>query len=547
MRKTIFWVLILFCLSSFSKAIGINYVTPTDADGTHFIRNYTYANYSVSSVNPIDTFIHNFNGTNISVFDNSLMIHMHFNNDSSIGENDSIFVSLDKNYQNGTPTNTPQRIFTEKILGKSAYNLTLNNYITVTDRNTLDITTNKVTIAVWMSSCIVPSNDANIAGKLGTGNQYSLGLRNTGKADFTAKDVSIVGSTNLVDCKPHYIFGIYDGSNQYLYIDGLLEASGTLTGAITASGNDLWIGCRPGCTTDTTRSINGMIDELRIWNESIPASVLNVSAKLECDRFRCNMTELRSGNYTYYGYVNDTTGASVTTSLRNYGGGTAGPADTTPPEITYYNVTSDTGCEFWNTNKNRACNTSSLTPTVQFNTSESAWCAIGVSDLNFTNMGNSRGCTGLSSGEGDTSHLCTLTSQDELVYELPFIYVSCRDASNNENRTSTSGPLALNVTNIENSDRNSIELGIRNSLPSGFSVYTDQKMYSRNSANAQAVGTFDKVVKKLSKIWAFNRVGAYENNINMFNITPVLYVLEFANISSAKITNQTELLINATK
>lgn len=230
----------------------------------------------------------------------------------------------------------------------------------------------------------------------------------------------------------------------------------------------------------------------------------------------------------------------------------AGP-DTEPPNITYYNLTNENGCENWNTDKNNACITSSVTPTVQFNTSEYAWCAIAGSgsstslDLNYTDMGNSRNCTGSAAGEGGRVHFCTLTLQDELVSDVSYLFISCKDTSNNQNRTSTSGALALNITGLEDTARNSIELAIRNSLLSGYSIYTDQKIYARNSANSQAVGTFDKAVKKLNKIWAFNRIGISDSFVNMFNITPILYTLEFENTTSARITNLTELMINATK
>lgn len=229
------------------------------------------------------------------------------------------------------------------------------------------------------------------------------------------------------------------------------------------------------------------------------------------------------------------------------------PPETAPPSITYFNLTNENGCENWNTNKNTACNTSSLTPTVQFNTNENAWCAIAGSgsstsmDLNYTDMGNSRNCTGTSSGEGATSHLCTLTSQDGIVYDTSYLFISCKDANNNQNKTSTSGALAVNVTGLETVARASIELGIKNSLSSDYAIFTDQKIYARNSANNQSIGVFDKVAKRLNKIWAFNRIGISDSYVNMFNITPILYSLEIANKTSAQITNQTELLINATK
>jgi hypothetical protein len=223
------------------------------------------------------------------------------------------------------------------------------------------------------------------------------------------------------------------------------------------------------------------------------------------------------------------------------------PPDTTPPEITFYNMTSEggLGCTNWNTDKNNACETSDTTPTVLINTSEKAFCRIGVSDLNYTDMGISRNCTG-----GGTKKLtCTLILQDELTQETSYIYIGCKDKSENENLTSTSGALKLSLatSDAESSARDAIESGIQNTLLSGYTLYTDQKIYARNSANNQSIGVFDKVVKWMNKIWSFNYITGADVRVNMFNITPVLYTLELENKSISQITNEVELLINTTK
>ena len=225
-------------------------------------------------------------------------------------------------------------------------------------------------------------------------------------------------------------------------------------------------------------------------------------------------------------------------------------SETTPPEITYYNLTSsDNGCESWNTDRNTACNSTSVLPTVKFNTSEDAWCAIGKSDLSYTNAGNSRNCTGAASGEGTKEHFCTLILEDEIITTNASIYISCKDANNNENLTSTSGPLNISVSAsiLESNARAQLDLGASNALASGYSSFSDQKIYARNSANSQSTGRFDKVFKKLSRLWALNYLSGADDYVNMVNITPVLYTLELSNKTRAQILNQTELLINATK
>lgn len=228
--------------------------------------------------------------------------------------------------------------------------------------------------------------------------------------------------------------------------------------------------------------------------------------------------------------------------------------DTTPPEITYYNLTSSTGgCESWNTNKDTACSTPIVTPAIQFNTSEEAWCAVSgnisapSSGQNYTAMGSARNCTGAASGEGTKEHYCSLTSQDELVYETAYIYISCKDLSNNENQTSTSGALKLSITGLEAAGRASIGIGIQNALLSSYTNYTDLQIYARNLSNSQAKGTFDRAAKKANKMWAFNRIGVSDSYANLINLTPVLYVMEFANITSTNLTNKTQALIEATR
>ena len=225
------------------------------------------------------------------------------------------------------------------------------------------------------------------------------------------------------------------------------------------------------------------------------------------------------------------------------------PEDVIPPEINQdsYNMTSEggIGCTNWRTDKNDACTTSDTTPTVKFTTIQSAFCGIGISNNNHTNMGISRNCT----GGGSASFTCTLTPQDEITNETSFLYIGCKDAANNENRTSTSGALRISIhtSDLESIGRGAIESGIQNALGSGYTIYTDQKIYARNAANQQAVGVFDKVVKWMNKVWAFNALTGNYTAVGMFNITPVLYTLEFQNSTNSTVNNTVYQLIMATK
>ncbi|HLC97107.1 MAG TPA: LamG domain-containing protein [Candidatus Nanoarchaeia archaeon] len=94
--------------------------------------------------------------------------------------------------------------------------------------------------------------------------------------------------------------------------------------------------------------------------------------------------------------------------------------------------------------------------------------------------------------------------------------------------------------------RTAIETGINNALISP-AVYTDKQIYLRNKLNNQDIGTFDKVAVKGSQRWAINYITTGESYTNMFNITPVVYVLEMTNLTSSEITTEVENFINSTR
>lgn len=66
----------------------------------------------------------------------------------------------------------------------------------------------------------------------------------------------------------YYIVGTYDGSNYFVYINGILQASSASSGISNTSINNLYIGER----NDGTQIFNGLIDEVRIYNAAMPTS-----------------------------------------------------------------------------------------------------------------------------------------------------------------------------------------------------------------------------------------------------------------------------------
>lgn len=217
----------------------------------------------------------------------------------------------------------------------------------------------------------------------------------------------------------------------------------------------------------------------------------------------------------------------------------------TPPTILSYNLQDEAygNCTSWDTDTSTECQTEDTTPTVSITTDDAESCAIGLVNQNFTSYSD-RNCT----VSGANSFICSVIAEDELVYEDSYIYISCIDSNGNENTTSTSGPLTVQVMGLEEGSEESIEYGIQNALISDYTIYNDQLVYVTDDTNTlQDFGTFDRFVKKGNKAWAFNYITKGEEHTGLFNLSPVLYILEMANNTNSTIINLVETMINETK
>jgi VCBS repeat-containing protein len=108
---------------------------------------------------------------------------------------------------------------------------------------------------------------------------YFLGISPTGgpsgnpvvAADFedlTGANHPLLGHTTVVNNAWYHVAVTYDGSSYALYLDGVLEASGTLSGATPRSDSIQRpaIGSAVTATNQAAGFLNGSVDEVRIWN-----------------------------------------------------------------------------------------------------------------------------------------------------------------------------------------------------------------------------------------------------------------------------------------
>jgi hypothetical protein len=211
------------------------------------------------------------------------------------------------------------------------------------------------------------------------------------------------------------------------------------------------------------------------------------------------------------------------------------------PVISALNCTS---CNIPNGDTVAPYTTSDTTPTFNFTTDINAWCRIADQNWNYTTMGGTRNCT---AGEGATSHICTLTAQDELNAANSSVYISCRDVGNNHPFNSSSGALEMEITGFASNASAAIDLGIQASTvwPQA-TVYSNQQVYLRDLNNNQVLATVDRVVAYGNQRWLLN-YAEDANLLGLFNITPVVYVLDMKNMTFSQITPQVTAFINTTK
>ena len=162
-------------------------------------------------------------------------------------------------------------------------------------------------------------------------------------------------------------------------------------------------------------------------------------------------------------------------------------------------------------------------------------------------MSSSRDCD---SGAFSATHTCTLTTQDAIVDYNVSIYVTCNSTTYLSNITyDSSAALPMLISSLESPNTTeAIQQGIDFSvIGTGATVYTNQKVYLRSLNGSNVTATVAKVAAYGNQRWIFNYVNSSGTIWNLFNITPVVYVLEMQNMTTKAIRANVTALINATK
>lgn len=259
-----------------SIPINISFVSPTPPNDTTTSNTSIIINVSLLNATNLNNVIFNWNDTNTSFYDDSLVLMFNFNNVSSLGENDSLVVDVSKDSNNGTVVGA-----TWNATGRygGAYEFDADeDYI---DFNyTLD-NNNSGTMCAWYKpnggwasngdgtdSFIVDISDGTIASRA------LLYLNDNGARRFILTNGSntLIIQTSQLNWSEQWYFscGVYNSTFIALYNEGELVNSENWHATMPNKPSLNAVG-KATAESSVNKYFNGSIDEVRIWNRSLSA------------------------------------------------------------------------------------------------------------------------------------------------------------------------------------------------------------------------------------------------------------------------------------
>lgn len=234
--------------------------------------------------------------------DNNLRLLMHFNNDNFLGENSTFVADASGNGNNGLVTDA-SFINNGRINGAYLFD-SLIDYIEVNGSNSLNITSNKVSIEAWFNATqlkagiLVGENIGQCSSTLFT---YNLETGLTGAMGFQI--ATDTGRTSLFTTGTYtpnqwtHLAGVYNGTHMKLYVNGQLNNIVTKTGDIDKFGSRFFIGKNQACGDYDFR---GIIDEVAVYNRDLSDNEVFEHFNLTKKKYLANFAmDLEGGLYKW--------------------------------------------------------------------------------------------------------------------------------------------------------------------------------------------------------------------------------------------------------
>jgi hypothetical protein len=361
-------------------ATTVNFTAPTKANNTIVYNKTAYVNVSIHAPNLLNVTF-NWNGTNYSAFDDSLLLAYGFENISALGENSTYFLDYSGYDSHGTINSTANISYVPGLFGNALNFSSLGTATRVISRNNGTTLWSNFTYTVFANSPNVGNRGCYVfTGKSSTNaltTMHYLYFNDSAVTMFeydSGNSVRLaISNISLSTDKWYSLATTVNDTTIRLFIDGEVKGSISFSGLAADDTDFVYIG--PG---------NCMIDEPRIWKRILSDAEIQQQAFMAA--YKTNKTNwllgvnqnatgsvgLSNGNYTYYAYSRDVEGTSNSTEARTIQISSATP-DTTAPKA--FLVAPSNGTTI--TNSNLSFNATFTDETALANASLFVWNASG--------------------------------------------------------------------------------------------------------------------------------------------------------------------------
>ncbi|SDH37608.1 Ig-like domain-containing protein [Winogradskyella thalassocola] len=180
-----------------------------------------------------------------------------------------------------------------------------SDYVTLPNEADFDFLNNQMTIEFWMNSNVVPEQWDGLVTKGDDSWRIHLNSSGTINCAFTGTTGLLNSTTVVTDGNWHHVSVTLGNDIADLYIDGVLDATMSITGTLNNSSHPVAIGEN---LQAVGRYFSGDIDDVRIWNVARTAEQINNS-------LNCELQGTETGLMAYYTFNQGNGGIDNTTEL----------------------------------------------------------------------------------------------------------------------------------------------------------------------------------------------------------------------------------------
>jgi hypothetical protein len=312
----------------------IYYTEPTPADGTVTTDTSALINVSITEQDLAEVKL-NWNGTDYSIYNDSLILMMNFDNVAVIGDSTTKSVDVSGSGNNGTISGATH---STGIYGQALGFDGVDDYVNVGDSNDWKFGTGDFSVGFWMKANVWHHGNGEYTepfeymSVMGNGKFYAandnfdgfqftrigqvwsglLGVPEGGIMMYFGDGTNYDAVGTLSALSPdtwYYVIGTRKDGVAAIYLNGMPQQSKTVNIDVSVN-NALTLGKQNDLTYP--RYFNGSIDELRVWSGGLNADEIkqiynsNLN-KYEADKwqFVSNQSDLSPGTYTYQAFAMD--------------------------------------------------------------------------------------------------------------------------------------------------------------------------------------------------------------------------------------------------